>query len=63
MLQVQQVSGLALPSFLKFDANGGKGMVEFTGTALSRDLGVLNLGVYADNDCLARIIIEVIPRR
>lgn len=62
-LQVQQVSGLALPSFLRFDANGAKGMVEFTGTALSRDMGVLNVGIYADKECVARVGIEVIPRR
>ncbi|KAJ2918676.1 hypothetical protein MD484_g1747, partial [Candolleomyces efflorescens] len=62
-LQVQQVSGIALPSFLRFDANGAKGMIEFTGTALSRDLGILNVGIYADNECLSRVIIEVIPRR
>lgn len=62
-LQVQQVSGAALPSFLQFDAHGVKGMIEFTGTALSRDLGILNVGIYADSECLSKVIIEVIPRR
>lgn len=63
LLQVQQVSGLALPSFLRFDANGSKGLVEFTGTALSRDLGMLNVGIYADRECVAKVSLEVIPRR
>ncbi|KAF5338346.1 hypothetical protein D9611_012509 [Ephemerocybe angulata] len=62
-LQIQQVSGLALPSFLQFDANGAKGIVEFTGTALSRDLGALNVGIYADKECILRVMIEVVPRR
>ena len=62
-LQVVQVSGQDLPKFLKVDANGAKGMVEFTGTALSRDLGMITVGIYADKECISKVILEVIPRR
>ncbi|KAH6915879.1 hypothetical protein BKA70DRAFT_472338 [Coprinopsis sp. MPI-PUGE-AT-0042] len=62
-LQVTQVSGQEIPKFLKVDANGSKGMVELTGTALSRDLGMLTIGVYAEKQCLVKVILEVIPRK
>lgn len=62
-LQVTQVSGQEIPKFLKVEANGLKGMVELTGTALSRDLGMLTIGVYAEKQCLVKVILEVIPRK
>ncbi|TFK29741.1 hypothetical protein FA15DRAFT_684616 [Coprinopsis marcescibilis] len=62
-LEVRQMSGLDLPKFMDVDVSGAKGMVEFTGIALSRDLGEVTIGVYAEKECVSKIILEVIPRR
>ncbi|EAU90541.1 hypothetical protein CC1G_00925 [Coprinopsis cinerea okayama7 len=62
-IQVTQVSGQEIPKFLHVDVNAVKGMVDFTGIALSRDLGMLTVGVYADKELVSKVILEVIPRR
>jgi axial budding pattern protein 2 len=60
---VKLVSGQALPNFIQPNLSGisAKGILELTGVATFRDLGVFNVGVYTNTGvCVANVVIEVV---
>lgn len=66
-LEVKQMSGAAIPQFLKVnlsDVSGRYGAVLFTGTPRARDRGKTELGVFLKDDetCVARVVLEVVGR-
>lgn len=61
--EAKLTSGMPLPKFLRVDLNGIKdrGIVEFTGIAGVKDLGTIEVGVYAvtGGACMGKVIIEI----
>lgn len=62
---VKLISGQILPKFIQPDLSGisAKGVLELSGVATFRDLGVLNVGVYTNTGiCVASVVVEVVGK-
>ena len=62
LYMLKMVDGGPLPRFLNHEFNLKDRWVEIFGVPGPRDLGVLDVGVYMDAECVARTTIDVVGR-
>ncbi|KAL0953704.1 hypothetical protein HGRIS_004897 [Hohenbuehelia grisea] len=63
-LKARLLSGGPLPKFIRAELNGKQqGSVEFYGTPKAADIGDLQIGVFKDEECVARVLLEVVAHQ